>query len=129
MCPQKLPLRSKTPNLAAILAAVIAGKSEQHANAFYHNFINRHTGWVKGTLPKIDPVDQIKEINSYWRIQLGVVRTDTTKCRSCIIDGIDVRDWIHNYEVYVVDTIISIPIGELTYLWGNPGSGGEYLSV
>lgn len=60
-------------------------------------------------------VDQVAELNHYWRIVFGLMNEDTLKERSCLVDHIPAEVWLDNFKRYVLDSVLKfgLPYGTL----------------
>lgn len=62
-------------------------------------------GKLRGSSASIS--NQMLHINSFWRLQIGLLKDqDTFMCRQAIVDDIDLDIWLRNYELYVLPTIV-----------------------
>lgn len=91
-------------DLAFELFSRLRHRSVPHAERFEALFINQHPGWTHGPLPNL--LQQMRAMNEFWRVQLGLLSRDTLYVRSCIVDDLEVEDWLRNFERYVMDTIL-----------------------
>jgi hypothetical protein len=95
-------------DLAAELFARLQSRSPEHAERFRALFTNQHPGWSAGNLPPHDV--QIREINEFWRIQLGMLSEDTLHARSCIVDNLEPDVWLSNFDRYIMEAVLYQPI-------------------
>jgi hypothetical protein len=92
-------------DLADELFQQLQRRSPEHALRWRLLFINKHTGWVGGS--KLTHEQQIHEINEFWRVELGLLNTNTLNARSCIIEDISPDIWLRNFNRYVMDVILT----------------------
>lgn len=97
-------MSSTRRDLAHELFSRLRHRSVVHAERFEALFINQHPGWTHGPLPSL--IQQMRAMNEFWRVQLGLLDSDTLYVRSCIVDGLNVEDWLRNFERYVMDTVL-----------------------
>lgn len=67
-------------------------------------FLERHPAWVVGPLPSIE--GQVREINYFWRTQIGLLEDNTLDVRRYLVDGIDDEQWLRLFERYVLQTVL-----------------------
>lgn len=68
----------------------------------------------------LHPHGQMHLINSFWRLQLGLLNSmDTFRCRQAIVDDIDIPMWLHNYEKYVLPVISANGLPNMEPLYGH----------
>ena len=91
-------------DLATELFNRLHAKSPQHAERWKALFMNQHPGWTQGPLP--NTTQQIHDINEFWRVQLGMLDRNTLHARSCIVDNLDPDMWLHNFEEYVMQSVL-----------------------
>lgn len=72
------------------------------ADRFEGLFLNSHPGWTHGPLPPIN--QQIRALNEFWRLNLGMLQADTMLAREALIDGISPEVWLENFGIYVLPT-------------------------
>lgn len=53
-----------------------------------------------------EPAQQIRNLNRYWRTELGALHTSTISARTCLIDEIDPGDWMRHFRRMVLPVII-----------------------
>jgi hypothetical protein len=97
-----------TRDLAAELFALLGSRSPDHAERWKALFINRHPWWTTGPLPDVSI--QIREINEFWRVQLGMLLGDTLHARSCIVDNLEPDVWLGNFKRYVMEAVLYEPL-------------------
>jgi len=95
-------------DIAGELFARLQSRSPNHAERWKALFINQHRAWTHGPLPSVNV--QIREINEFWRVQLGMLTSDTMYARSCIMDNLDPDIWLRNFERYVMEVVLYEPI-------------------
>jgi len=95
-------------DLASEIFSRLQSRSPNHAERWKALFINQHPGWTHGPLPAVN--EQIREINEFWRMQLGMLTSDTLHARSCIMDNLDPDVWLRNFERYVMNAVLFEPI-------------------
>lgn len=95
-------------DLAGELFSLLHAKSPEHAERWRALFIDRHPGWTQGPLPALDV--QIREINEFWRVQLGMLSGDTLHARGCIVDNLEPDVWLGNFKRYVMEAVLYQPI-------------------
>lgn len=76
--------------------------------------LNRHSavaaiGW-RSKFPLesavVSVAEQQRNVNTFWRLQLGLLTVNTIKERECLVDEMSFTTWIKDFEKYVVPTII-----------------------
>lgn len=102
------PMEPVARDLAGELFARLQLRSPSHAERWKALFINQHPGWTHGPLPAVNA--QIREINEFWRIQLGMLTADTLYARSCIVDNLAPDVWLRNFDRYVMSAVLFEPI-------------------
>jgi len=53
-----------------------------------------------------DPLDEIIDLNSFWRDQLSFLSVNTISERECLIDAIQPNDWLRHFRQQVLPTIV-----------------------
>lgn len=53
----------------------------------------------------LSEVEQLNEINSYFRMQLGMMEESTSTARECLIDNLPLRTWIRDFKKHVVPVV------------------------
>lgn len=101
-------MRIKPRNLAAELSGRLQARSPEHAQRFEVMFMSRHAIWQQGQLPPED--EQMRIINDFWRVQIGLLDTDTISVRSCLVDGLDAGVWLRNFDRYVAQYVTQYPL-------------------
>lgn len=85
-----------TDNLVGCVADAIARDNPAAATRFTRDFPQQSN----------EPAQQIKDLNRYWRSQLGQLHTSTISERSCLIDNIKPADWFRHFQKLVLPLII-----------------------
>ena len=49
---------------------------------------------------------EVTAVNSYLRMQLGLLDCPTISERECLVDNITEKDWLRNFNKYVAPTIV-----------------------
>jgi len=75
---------------------------------------NTHSPIVQGQGIQED----LRRVNNFLRIQLGLLDIDTTEERCCLSNNCDLNEWIENFEDVVLPTILK---------YGLPVWGGETI--
>lgn len=91
-------------DLASELFSRLRHRSVGHAERFETLFIRQHPGWTFGPLPTLGI--QMRAMNEFWRVQLGLLDQDTLHARSCIMDDLNVEDWLRNFERHILGVIL-----------------------
>lgn len=89
-------------NLSSTVKAVIAKRSISAAERFELMFVAKYPDQPNKTIEQ-----QLNEVNTFWRIQLGKLPIDTKKERECLINQIQINDWLRNFDDCVADTIVN----------------------
>lgn len=75
----------------------------------YNQSRNAASSWNTYT-PIIEPSSEIRSdlirVNTFLRIQLGMLNVDTTIVRECLDNGSDIDEWVSNFETYIAPVII-----------------------
>lgn len=53
-----------------------------------------------------DPIDEIIDLNAFWRDQLSFLSVNTISERECLIDAIQPNDWLRHFRQQVLPTIV-----------------------
>ena len=91
-------------DLAKEHARQLAKHSSSAAERFQSLFLQVHPGWIYGPLPSMD--QQTRELNRFWRLNLGMLSVNTFSERSSLINDIQPEYWLDNFERYVLPTVI-----------------------
>lgn len=100
-------MTSEVRDLAAELFSRLRRRSVNHAERFETMFVRQHPAWQLGTLPPLG--EQMRAMNEFWRVQLGLLQQDTLHARSCIMDNLEVEDWLRNFEGHILDVVLHQP--------------------
>ena len=74
----------------------LADLSVEHADDFNVGF--RHK---KGS-----DTELVKNLNSYFRLELSLLAADTRDARDCLMDGLSVRTWLSYFVDHVARLIV-----------------------
>lgn len=96
-------MKTLARNLAAELHGRLRNRSPDHAQRFEVMFMSRHAQWQLGALPPES--EQMRIINDFWRVQIGLMDNDTLTIRSCLVDGLDPNVWLRNFDRYVAQYV------------------------
>lgn len=100
-------MKYEVRDLAAELFSRLRHRSASHAERFETLFTRQHPGWQQHQLPSAN--EQMWAMNEFWRVQLGLLQQDTLHARSCIMDDLEVEDWLRNFERHILDVILHQP--------------------
>lgn len=50
--------------------------------------------------------EQVVTVNSFWRVQLGLLTESTINEREYLMEGLTVDQWLMRFERYVIPTIV-----------------------
>lgn len=67
-------------------------------------FLERHPAWTTGPLPSTE--GQVREINYFWRTQIGLLEDNTLDVRRYLVDGINSEQWLRLFVNYVLRTVL-----------------------
>lgn len=92
-------------NISNELYDLLKYYSNDHADRFKALYIDN-------IRPDMSEVDQIRSLNTYWRIQLGMLNKNTIQVRSCLVDDIPADMWLFNFKNYIIGEVVknSVPI-------------------
>lgn len=88
-------------DLAAETYSILSSVSQDRAECFRAIFQQQHGDEFKS----LSTDDQIKHLNDFWRLQLGLVKDDTLDTRRYLYDNISARDWISNFRVFIMNSV------------------------
>ena len=72
----------------------------QEAPEVYQRYVTAAPDYVGG-------VNEMQQLNNYWRIQLGALPINTTDVRGYLEDGIPESEWLSNFRRHVLPVIRS----------------------
>lgn len=87
---------SQVDNLVGSVADAIATSNPAAAMRFTRAFVQRSD----------DSAGVIKELNRYWRDELGRLNISTISARTCLIDNISPEDWLRHFKKLVLEVIL-----------------------
>lgn len=74
----------------------LSGLSPEHADDFNKTFKNKGGS----------DVELIKDLNSYFRMELSLLSADTRDARDCLIDDLSTRTWLSYFVDHVARLIV-----------------------
>lgn len=84
-------------SIVVVVTALLHNRSREIAGRFQERFPIRVGE---------SSADQIRRLNLFWRIELGMLNVDTVDARECLMDGCDPSRWVVLFRERVLPTIV-----------------------